>query len=210
MNRAIAASILCLCMAGAARTEEMPDPSAVHGSIWAGYYLSPLTDSSSTGQFLTGQLLTEQPGTEPWMVLSPGLAREEVRQFITGIERMHDQSPQWPAEVDFAPIEWRSLQDPQGTNAAGSARMRDWLALQDATVIAPPVADAYRSTDRWLKDRGGRSSDAQARVDYTNQAEREKGDGRLREIDPPFPTVLWLVGAVLIAMATISRRSRSG
>lgn len=202
MNRAIAASILWLCMAGAAWTEEMPSSSAVHGSIWAGYYLSPLTDSNGAGQFLT-----EQPGTEPWMVLSPGLAREEVRKFITGIERMHDQ---WPAEVDFAPTEWRSLQGPQGTNATGSVRMMDWLALRDATVIGPPVADAYRSMDRWLKDRGGRSPDAQAGVDYTNQAEREKGDARLREIDPPFPTVLWLIGTVLIAMATISRRSRSG
>ncbi len=202
MNRAIAASMLCL-MAGAAWAEEMPDLAAIRGSIWTGYYLSPVTDNNSAMPLQPRPL-----GTEPWMVLNPSLGREEVRQFITGIERMHNQLPQWAAKVDFAPIEWRSLQDPQGAHAAGSVQIGDWLALQDATVIAPPVADAYRSTDRWLKGKGRRPSDNQVHVDYTNQAEREKGNGRLRDINLPFPTVLWLLGVVLIAMATISRRSR--
>lgn len=208
MNRAIAASVLCLCMAEATWADEAPDSMALYGSITVDRYLSPIADTNGSNLDGANLLLTGLFATEPRVVLNPSHEQEEVRRFITGIERMHNRLPQLAEEVDFALIEWRSLQETQVVNEEVPAQTSDSLALREATVIAPPVGDAYRSTDRWLKSKSGRSSDVQAPVDYTNQAERKKADGGLREVDPPFPTVLWLLGVVLMAMATISRRSR--
>lgn len=194
MKRTVAALMLCICTAGLATARDGPAEKQA---------VSPYADMPEL-------LLAPQSDGRTRIVLPPEAERADVREFIAGIERVRAWYEPGGGKVDFAAIEWRSLQDRQEPVAGHAMHAGDRVALQDATLVAPPVLDMARGAGRGRHGADVPTSDASKSVDYTNQAGEGKGEGKLREINPPFPSVLWLLGVLLIALATISRRTASG
>jgi len=110
----------------------------------------------------------------------------------------------------FAAIDWQSLKPPHDKHDAAHGQTGHLPAALEAGMTMPPVGHAYRGGDQLRLAQAEYPKKNQSGVDYTNQAGTERDDGKLRKVDLPFPAVLWLLGALLIAMTTISRRTHSG
>lgn len=139
------------------------------------------------------------------VVARPAAAGDDVRQFHKGLEHTGQGGIAY-----FAAIDWQSLKLPHDKHDDPHGQAGHLPAALEAGMTMPPVGHVYRGGNQLRLTQVEYPKKNQSGVDYTNRAGTERDDGKLRKVDLPFPAVLWLLGALLIAMTTISRRTHSG